>query len=152
MMIEKNSFSDDRSRWLLWAVCVVVASGCGGADRPERVKVSGQVLIDGQPLEHGFVQVTPAKARPSTGKLGPGGRFRLTTFEPDDGCVPGKHPVAVIGVQSVDGSSQRWHAPKKYSSAETSGLHVEIPQATDSLLINLTWDGGKPFEERFAGE
>jgi len=133
------------------AMLVVMFLGCGDG-RPARVPTSGQVLIDGKPLEHGFVQVVPSGQRPATGQLGPGGRFVLTTFDPDDGCVRGKHPAAVIALESIDGSSQRWHAPKKYMSVETSGLEVDISEPTDSLVINLTWAGGQPFIERFGSE
>jgi hypothetical protein len=49
-------------------------------------------------------------------------------------------------------SANRWHAPKKYIDHATSGLTVEISEPTDSLVINLSWDGGKPFVERFQDE
>lgn len=136
---------------LLLSSISLLLLGCGDG-RPERVPVSGQVLIDGQPLTHGFVQVAPAGARPATGPIGPDGRFVLTTFEPGDGCVPGQHPVAVIGVETLGPTSQRWLAPKQYASLNTSGLQVNIEGATDKLEINLTWKGAKPFEERFDAE
>ena len=63
-------------------VSALFAAGCG-EDRPDRVQVSGQVLIDGQPLTCGFVRIMPENARPSTGAIGPDGRFKLTTF----GCI-----------------------------------------------------------------
>jgi hypothetical protein len=130
---------------------VFLAAGCGDG-RPARVPASGRVLIDGEPLEYGFVQVVPEGDRAATGQLGPGGRFTLTTFDNDDGVVPGKHKVAVIATESIDASSQRWHAPKKYMSTETSELEIEVTEPTDSLEVNLTWDGGQPFVERFQEE
>lgn len=142
------------ARWTLWTLMgalTVNLAGCGDG-RPTRVPVAGKVLIDGQPLEHGFVQVIPAGDRAAVGTLGPGGAFRLTTYEPNDGCVPGNHAVAVIGMESIDGASQRWHAPKKYASPETSNLTVDIQEPTDSLEINLSWEGGAPFVERFQTE
>jgi hypothetical protein len=129
----------------------ITGAGCSDG-RPERIPVSGQVLIDGQPLEHGFVQVIPANDRAATGKLGPHGRFQLTTFETNDGCVPGTHPVAVIANESIDPQSQRWHAPKSYMNPDVSLLVVDVKEATDSLKIELTWDGEKSFVERFDAE
>jgi hypothetical protein len=124
--------------------------GCGDG-RPKRVPVSGRVTIDGKPLPAGFIQVCPANQRVATGNIGPDGRFQLTTFDPNDGCVVGKHPVAVSG-REVKGNALLWHAPKKYSNMDTSELQVEVTGPTDNVEINLTWDGGKPFKEYLDGE
>jgi hypothetical protein len=149
-MMIPHTFSP-RGAGIVLCVLLSLLSGCGD-DRPTRIPASGRVLIDGQPLEHGFVQVTPQGDRPATGKLGPGGRFTLTTFDSDDGVVPGRHPAAVIAVESIDAGSQRWHAPKKYIDSAGSGLTVEVEAPTDSLELNLTWDGGQPFVEKFDQE
>lgn len=133
-----------------FALALGVAAGCG-PDRPDVVPASGQVLIDGQPLPHGFVQVLPENARPATGPV-KDGRFVLTTFEPGDGVVPGRHRVAVLASEAEGGTGQRWHAPKKYADPETSGLEIEVAEPTEDLRIELTWDGGKPFVERFQDE
>ena len=124
--------------------------GCGDG-RPSRVPVSGRVTIDGKPLTAGYIQVCPANQRAATGAIGPDGRFKLTTFDPNDGCVVGKHPVAVGGREDK-GSSFLWLAPKKYGDINKSGLEVEITGPTDNVEINLTWDGGKPFTEYFEEE
>jgi hypothetical protein len=42
--------------------------------------------------------------------------------------------------------------PKKYGDSTTAGLEIEVNEPTDSLEINLTWDGGQPFVERFGQE
>ncbi len=130
---------------------IVSLAGCDDG-RPQRVPVSGRVLIDGQPLTHGFVQVVPAGDRAASGKIGADGRFTLTTFEENDGCVLGTHAVAVIGLESMGAGAQKWHAPKIYASPETSGLTIDVTGPTDSIELNLTWDGGKPFIERFGEE
>jgi hypothetical protein len=136
---------------LALASAAVAAAGCGDPG-PKLVPVAGVVLIDGKPLTHGFVQVAPVGGRAATGKIGPDGRFTLTTFTENDGCYVGTHPVAVVATESIDGSSQRWHAPKKYTSADTSGLTVTVDGPTDGLKIELTWDGGKPFVQHFSKE
>jgi hypothetical protein len=130
-------------------VCVV--AGCGDG-RPTRVPAGGRVMIDGKPLEYGFVQVVPQGDRPATGQIGPDGRFKLTTYDENDGVVPGKHKVAVISVEPLGGSSQRWHAPQKYTDTSTSGLEIEVTEPTEDLKINVSWEGGKPFVERFGQE
>lgn len=146
-----NMVSYPQSKWLASAVLLVAIGGCSDG-RPVRVPVSGQVVIDGQPVTHGAIRFVPDGARPASGKLGPEGRFTLGTFEDADGAVPGRHRVGVIALE-IDGSVQKWHAPKKYSRAETSGLVVEVSEPTDSLVIELTWDGGQgPIIERFTRE
>lgn len=126
----------------LAALCVV--AGCGQG-RPDRVAVSGQVLIDGQPLTQGLIQFVPEGARPSGGKLDANGRFKLTCYDGGDGIVPGTHRVMISAKEILSESKVRWHAPPKYADFRESGLVFTIEEPTDSLKIELTWDGGKPF-------
>jgi len=127
-----------------------LVTGCGDG-RPTRVPVSGRVLIDGQPLEHGRIRFYPASNRPASAALGPDGRFSLTTYEFGDGCVQGKHPVSVSGTKLSNPTTQRWYAPKKYAQPSSSGLEFEVTEATDEATIELTWAGGKPFDEKILG-
>ncbi|MFV2090877.1 MAG: hypothetical protein ACC642_09475, partial [Pseudomonadales bacterium] len=66
----------------------------------------------------------------------------------EDGVVPGVHQVEVNAAESLSGTKNYWHAPKIYARFRTSPLTQEITESTDSLVIDLTWDGGKPFTER----
>jgi hypothetical protein len=126
-------------------------AGCGDG-RPKRVPVSGRVTIDGKPLEVGYVQLVPPEDRPATGNIGPDGRFTLTTFEPNDGCVLGTHGVVVIANKALSPTSMKWFAPKKYMSVPTSGLTAEITGPRDDLEFKLSWEGGKPFVETYQAE
>jgi hypothetical protein len=121
--------------------------GCGDG-RPERLPVSGQVLIDGQPLTYGYIRFVPEGARPSGGKLDEQGRFTLSCYGENDGIIPGVHRVEVDASESISSKKIKWHTPKKYFRYTTSGLEQTITEPTDSLVIELTWDGGKPFVER----
>jgi hypothetical protein len=132
-------------------VCATVVSltaiGCGD-DRPDRVPVSGQVLIDGKPLSYGYVNVLPEKDRASGGQLDENGRFSLSCFEFDDGVVVGTHGIEIIAREPIGEDKLKWHAPKKYADVDTSGLSETFAEPNDSLIINLTWDGKKgPFVE-----
>jgi hypothetical protein len=130
------------------SACVLTTSiGCGDG-RPRRVRVSGQVLIDGEPLGVGNIRVVPSDARAATGTIGSDGRFTLTTFEKDDGCVPGMHPVVITAFETISAGAIRWMAPPQYRDLDTSELTATIDKETDSLLIELTWNGGKPFIQR----
>lgn len=130
------------------------AGGCGDG-RPKRVPISGRVLIDGRPLEIGFVQVVPVGNRPARGDLGPGGCFTLTTFEDGDGCVLGNHPLIVIANESVGATVMQWHAPKKYTDLDTSGLTIQVDGPRDDVELHLTWKGNvppHPYQERLERE
>lgn len=127
---------------LILALC---AAGCSDG-RPACVPVSGVVLVDGKPVTEGVVRIRPDGAASAAGRIGPDGRFTLTTFEEDDGCVLGTHPVEVFAFESRSGGYY-WHAPKKYSEPD-SGLKVTISGPTNDLKVELTWGGGKPFLEK----
>lgn len=113
--------------------------GCGRGG-PKLVPVSGQVLIDGQPLAAGvpgFIQVIPADTRAATGNIDPQtGRFTLSTFEDNDGCPLGTHKVAVI-VRTMVNTESVSLIPEEYAKPETSGLTVSIDKPNDSLTIEL---------------
>jgi hypothetical protein len=128
---------------LMSLVCLM---GCGD-DRPSRVPISGQVLIDGQPLQFGYVKFVPAGGRPSISSLDKEGRFKLACFEDDDGAILGVHRVEVAAGEQLGPTKVRWHAPKKYADFRSSGLQQEITTTSESVVINLSWDGGKPFVE-----
>jgi hypothetical protein len=110
--------------------------------------VSGQVLIDGKPLDYGFIRFVPKGGRPAGGRLDDQGRFTLSSYGSNDGIITGVHRVEVDGSETISSTQKKWHAPKKYFRYKTSGIEQEITGPTDSLVINLTWDGGKPFVER----
>ncbi len=131
-------------RFALLLVILLLQVGCGDG-RPTRVTVSGQVLIDGQPLTVGNIKFVPDGARPSSGKLDPQGKFTLTCYDGGDGVVVGKHRAQISAMEVISASKVRWMAPPKYADFRTSELEYEITEPTDDLKIELTWDGGKPF-------
>lgn len=140
-----NSKTTIRPLAVLAALCL---AGCGGS-AVERVPVSGQVLLDGAPLKHGTISVQPEGARMAAAKLDAEGRFSLMTYQPGDGAPIGTHPVSVNGAEQLGPYSVRWHAPPKYADASNSGIEVEITQATEDVVIEMTWDGGRPFIQKF---
>jgi hypothetical protein len=146
-------FVDRRWRLLLagLAIGLLMGTGCGDG-RPKRVPVAGRVLIDGRPLAAGVIRVLPKGNRVASGTIGPDGRFRLTTFDVNDGCVTGKHPVVVDGSKSLSQTATQWLAPKKYANPGTSELTVEIGGPRDDVEIRVSWEGGKPFIEHFEPE
>ncbi|QDS99962.1 hypothetical protein [Adhaeretor mobilis] len=133
-----------RTAAALLSLGLLLSVGCDDG-RPERVQVSGQVLIDGQPLKSGNLKFVPEGARPSTGRLDDQGRFKLTCYDGNDGVVLGTHRVQVSSYELAGPAKVRWLAPPQYADFRTSRLKYEITEATDDLKIELTWNGGKPF-------
>jgi len=126
---------------MLLILVTMATVGCSDG-RPKRVPVSGQVLIDGEPVKGGSIQFVPVGARPSSSDLDEEGRFSLQCFEKGDGAVTGTHKV-IVAARAMEGTKLKWYAPQEYADADTSGLTQEITEATDSLVIELTWKGKK---------
>jgi hypothetical protein len=148
--------------------CVTVlglaAAGCAADanpkwQRPKVVHAGGVVRFNGQPLEGALVSFTNQTLSVSaSGRTDAEGKFILTTFEPGDGAVPGKHTVSVSKVQSpnpvMDKSAApvwrnartppppqpRWLIPKRYGNETTSGLIIEVAES-GSLDVVLELHG-----------
>jgi hypothetical protein len=71
----------------------------------------------------------------------------LSCFEINDGALTGVHRVTVNAGEAISNDRVRWHAPKKYAQAATSGLTQEVAGPVQDLVINLSWEGNKPFVE-----
>lgn len=123
-------------------------TGCGDGRTP-RYAFSGRVVIDGQPLETGFVRFIPESDRPATGRIGRDGRFTLTTYDDGDGAVAGTHRIEVIARQNLDnGTAIKYLTPRHYQDAATSGLSVTIDGPQSDYVVELTWNGEQPYIER----
>lgn len=75
-------------RFSPWATALpVLLCGCGPS-RPTTVPVSGTVLLDGEPVESAAVIFSSVEGgRPATGITDAQGRFRLRTFDGNDGVL-----------------------------------------------------------------
>src|SRR5262245_49885729 len=111
----------------LWAVAIAAAlvslSSCG-SDRPKTIPISGRVNIDGKaPGEAGKIFFSPTEVadgyskRPASGSFDPEGNYRVMSWAPDDGLVPGHYAVSV---RPTDPNKTAIAA--KYQVNSTSGL------------------------------
>lgn len=134
-----------RPRWLLLAVGLLVSSvsSCGDG-RPKAHPVSGQVLYNGEPLAGVTVAFHPTDPKnntgmPPNGKTDESGKFKLTTFIPNDGCPAGEWKVAIaFEAEAVDDGSDQskkvtFQVPKKYHRAETTDLSATIKSGDNPL-------------------
>jgi hypothetical protein len=151
-------------RPIVTVLSVAAAAGCAGEkrwERPKVVRASGVVRYQGKPLEGAQVTFTHTTTTISAlGHTDAEGRFTLTTFELDDGAVPGKHQVAVSKVQLVGRAAAstdravrektvpvrrasappewRWLIPTRYGNPDTSGLTAEVPESgTTEIVLEL---------------
>lgn len=118
---------------------ITIASGCDSG--PKLVPISGQVKIDGKPLERGVVTVWVKGHRPSYGVLNSEGRFSLSTHKDGDGCPVGEFPVTITAEHGGKGDSMKYYAPKRYKDPALSKLDIKVDQPRDDWEINLTWAG-----------
>ena len=129
--------------------------GCGPGG-PDLAPVTGVVMLDGSPVEGASVLFAPeAGGRPAEGGTDQQGHFALSTFEPGDGALVGRHKATVAlydleyggEVVGEDGLSvplpgnqirEKWIVPKKYGSTDTSGLAFDVEHGMEPLRIELT--------------
>ena len=117
--------------------------------RPERVPVSGKILINGEPLSVGVIRFIPeTPGRAAIGSIQKDGKFTLTSYELNDGATVGKFDVEISGTEMISESAIKWHAPKKYADHGMSGIDCEIDQTKSDIVIKLFWEEGTgPFTE-----
>jgi hypothetical protein len=108
--------------------------GCGGSE-PRLVPVAGKVMIDGKPLAYGTITVVPTNGRPAYGQIGEDGSFSLTTRSLNDGCIAGEHKLEITARRIISAGAQEWLAPKRYASAETSGLTLIVDKPEKDALF-----------------
>jgi hypothetical protein len=127
-------------------LALAIAAGCNSSNNPQTYPVKGKVTYRGQPVTSGMVLLTPeAKGNAATGNLATGGVFQLTTFEKNDGAVPGKYHVAIqvfpaegAGLPGAEFGNKKPPIPPKYMSDSTSGLTAEITAGENALDFQLT--------------
>jgi hypothetical protein len=138
-------------------VCsLMLLTGCSQSgdkwknSRPKTVLASGIITLSGKPLDGAQVVLVPTSGGHGASALSAAdGSFRLATFPPDEGAVPGSYKVMIIKSvvpQNPDPGSPestvpqyaKLLIPEKYADPEKSGLTIEIPVAgTKDIKIDL---------------
>lgn len=139
---------------MLGLLLLVLAIGCGDDGRPPLVPVSGVVTLDHEPIAGAAVMFMPlAGGRPAQGVTDAAGKFRLTTFDDNDGALVGNHQVTITKVEvtgmtaTADGLSgvvdpsqikETWIIPQKYAQPDSSGLSATVANGMDEVTFSLT--------------
>lgn len=113
---------------MVLALGVVVLAGCGG---PRTYPASGRVtLADGTPLAGTWVMFRSADTPDHVSARGlteSDGTFKLTTYESNDGAVPGKHQAILSYlIRESDVGMKSRPFDTKFSNYETSKLEYTV--------------------------
>lgn len=90
-------------------LALIIAEGCGSGDTPDRRAISGDVTLDGRPLDEGAILLEPPSA--SHRGMAVGATIRRGSFAiaRESGPTPGTYRVRIYsssGVQAPPGKGQ----------------------------------------------
>lgn len=141
----------------------LLLSGCGGGKKSSRdpvYPVSGVVTYKGAPVPDADVMfLCKEKDRAAFARTDDQGKFRVTTFVPNDGAVAGKHIITVVKMlaaeptvvapvedtayqppglnQSTDAKPAKNLIPAKYASDKTTDLFATITADNNNPEVKL---------------
>lgn len=122
---------------LLAAACLLLLPGCGS----NLARVSGEVTLDGKPLETGTIVFQGEGQAMGVGEI-EGGSYAIKTGN-ERGLAPGKYRVTVSAFQTRPGASDMdepvpaFLTPQRYNDPETSGLEVEVQPGSNTFDFPL---------------
>lgn len=146
-----------KSLVLCLTAILFIASGCGRDTTTK--KVHGVVSYQGKPLTHGKVAFQPVEVfegqprRIAVGTIDSHGAYTLSTFEKDDGVVPGEYKVTIISKEqrkSFEGTEEevatlKSFIPLIYSRIEQTPLKQTVAiDASEPLQIDFALEGELP--------
>lgn len=144
--------------WLRTTGCLLAAILLGCGDQPVRYPVAGKVLIDGEPLQTGSIQLVPESGRPVSSTIMSDGSFNLaenslSSSRLTEGVSPGIYRVSISASKVIDEDAEQveWLAPSKYADFRTSGLELKIDGPERDLRLDLTWKGSHPADNENEG-
>jgi predicted Zn finger-like uncharacterized protein len=146
-----KSLEINLKKLLLFGLPVLLVVGVGvyfyfaQVAKPWVYPVEGVVLFQGQPAVGARVTLFPvAKSRHRylpTGVVGEDGKFKLTTFKPDDGCPAGKYSVAIVRGE-LD--------PEKYKELQAKHSPEELERILEEMQLDPLF-GSKYANPKFSG-
>jgi hypothetical protein len=150
-----------RSRISLIAsgLLAVLLAGCGGT---RYAPVTGRVTMNNSPVPEGVIMFTPIESGPTAvGTIQSDGTYTLTTVNPGDGAIIGRHRVTIQATRAGPGSlvearsleeesvqaarrdkilvpgEVTWLVPQKYSQLETSDLTADVLSQPNTANFDL---------------
>jgi len=139
-----HSLRGGASLWTLLTLLLVSLSGCGPAHPPTYSVVGKVVFENGDACRLGTIEFRSLEHMVSArGKIEDDGSFRLSTWEPNDGAVPGKHQVIIQQLIITEDLSfaKHGHGPRvnpRYGDYATSGIEVQVePIEVNEVVVTL---------------
>ncbi len=128
---------------LCLCMTVLLFMGCGSG-RPRTVPVRGKISYLGKVVPNGTIMFMPTSGKEATGEIGPDGSFTLTTFEKDDGAIPGQYTVVIVARADMTNRLPEDRdplpppiVPMKYTSIATSPLRAEVKDEVNQIDFEL---------------
>lgn len=123
------------------ATLLGLLAGCNSSNGVTLFPVEGELRLNGQPLAGAHVVFHPlqstAKVPPARAQTDASGKFKLTTFQTEDGAPAGTYSVTVeyfpLWQQHDEFLAYRNVLPPKYASPATTDLKIEVAQGTNKL-------------------
>ncbi|WP_417387371.1 carboxypeptidase regulatory-like domain-containing protein [Gimesia sp.] len=133
----------------LAVLCLVVCSGCSGAeyDKISTNAVTGKVTINGVPATGATVRFHPDSPQTGadypllpSGKVNEEGVYQLTTYEGDDGAPAGGYTV------TIEWPDRNWRPPNggmpppppdrlqgAYADPKKSNIHMKVDEGANEM-------------------
>lgn len=140
------------------ALACLLMVGCGS--QPTTFVVKGKVVYaDGTPVRFGDIETLAVDQRINArGKIQADGSFTLTTYQANDGALPGVHQAVIIQTTSIPLAAAAKLAPvkhahgndigPKYRSYSTSGLRFTVdPSGVSEVTLVIDEFTAGDYEE-----
>ncbi len=138
----------NRRTFSLRMMGVLVLVGTSGCGNPHGcVKVSGTITLNGgNPPGPGavtFTVVEPAEGfpnRPTMAKFDTDGFYRVTTYDPGDGILPGSYMISIECYETppnMDGKPIKSYIHNKYLSPKTSGFELNVEPNSKPITFDI---------------
>lgn len=136
------------------AITATVVVGCKpGHKGPATAPVTGVVAFNGEPVAGATIAFQPGEGgRSAAGITDESGRYQLSTYARNDGAIPGDYKVVIVKYEATPSGSgtgkdyvppdgpipePKSLIPKKYASAESSGLKATVATGQNTLDFAL---------------
>ncbi len=126
---------------LLLAVLAFTFTGCGYR-RPARVKTTGTVTLDGEPVANAALMFIPDSGRPASGNTNTNGEFQVSSFGGNDGLPAGNYRVTATRLVLKDKFQQLYDRQIERAKAEAEP--GEEPEEVDIEFGDSAYENELP--------